>query len=70
MFRVITKADAPALGDVRRMGQGDALIIGANATQRPDWPRYLEAMGPAITNGAEVLQAVNVPLRYVMGAGQ
>ncbi len=56
MFRLINKAAAPALGDVRTMGRGDVLIIVHDAPQRLDWPRYLDAIGQAITNGAEVRQ--------------
>lgn len=70
MFAVITKANAPALGDVRQMGQGQAVLIGEDATERPDWARYLDAIGSAITNGAEVHQAANMPVRYVLGASQ
>ncbi|MFM9797401.1 hypothetical protein, partial [Streptomyces turgidiscabies] len=67
MIQVITKDQAPALGDVRTMGQGDALVLGEEATQRKDWGRYLDALGRAITNGAEVYQLANVPARWVLG---
>jgi hypothetical protein len=70
MFRIIAKASAPALGDIRQLGQGDVVILDEDATERPDWGRYLEAMNQAITNGAEVCQAANWPVRWATGVTQ
>ncbi|MCX4572309.1 hypothetical protein OHB41_03730 [Streptomyces sp. NBC_01571] len=53
-FRTISKAGAPALGDVRQMGSGDTLVILPSATQRRDWGRYQDAIGQAVARGAEV----------------
>ena len=52
----ITKKDAPALGEVRRQGRGDVIVVGADATSRPDWGRYENAIGAAVTRGAEIRQ--------------
>ncbi|MFF8473861.1 hypothetical protein [Streptomyces sp. NPDC015414] len=67
---LITKDAAPALGDVRAMGRGDVLALSDDATQRKDWGRYVDGIGQAITNGAEVTQAANWPQRYVPGIDQ
>lgn len=48
---------APAMGDVRAMGYGDTIHILPGATLRPDWPRYTDAIGIAVTRGAEVRQS-------------
>lgn len=58
MISFISKDSAPALGDVRALGRGDALVISVDATQRKDWPRYQEALGQAVARGAEVHQTV------------
>lgn len=52
----ITKSTAPALGDLRRLGVGNVIVIGAGATSRPDWGRYENAIGAAVTRGAEIRQ--------------
>jgi hypothetical protein len=54
MIRVIWKDFAPALGDIRAMGEGDAIVVRRDATQRRDWPRYQDAVSVAATRGAEV----------------
>lgn len=56
MFAVIRKDVAPALGDVRELGRGDVVLIVNGATARPDWGRYVDAVGQAVTNGADVRQ--------------
>jgi putative N-acetylmannosamine-6-phosphate epimerase len=53
----IGKLCAPALGDVRTLGQGDALVIAPDATERKDWGRYQDAIGAAVARGVEVHQA-------------
>lgn len=57
--RRITNANAPPMGDIRAMGAGDTLWIGPDATQRKDWARYVDAIGVAITRGAEVRRERN-----------
>jgi hypothetical protein len=52
------------------MGRGDVLVIGEDATQRADWARYLDAIGQAVTNGADVGQAANIPVRWALGVDQ
>jgi hypothetical protein len=52
--RVISRDSAPAMGDIRAMGQGETLWLAADASQRRDWPRYVDAIGCAITRGIEV----------------
>jgi len=52
--RRITYSDAPALGDVRTMGEGDVIWLHANVETRKDWSRYVDAIGAAISRGAEV----------------
>lgn len=54
MERKITREVAPALGDVRAMGEGDTLWLNADAHERRDWGRYLDAAANAITRGADV----------------
>jgi hypothetical protein len=54
MIRRISYANAPALGDVRRMAAGDVLEVKADAHKRKDWPRYADAIGVAVTRGAAV----------------
>lgn len=44
---------APALGDVRAMGPGDSLLIFPDANQRADWSRYADAIGGAVSRGAD-----------------
>lgn len=56
MFAVIRKDHAPALGNVRELGRGDTIVIVNGASVRPDWARYLDAIGQAVTNGADVRQ--------------
>jgi hypothetical protein len=51
---VITKDQAPALGDVRTMGTGDTILVRPNASQRKDWSRYLLAVTQAVARGADV----------------
>jgi hypothetical protein len=45
---------APAMGDIRAMGEGDALWLSADARQRKDWGRYTDAIAQAVSRGAEV----------------
>jgi hypothetical protein len=57
MDRHITGSHAPAMGDVRVMGTGDTVWLHEGATGRPDWPRMVDAIGAAISRGAEVRRA-------------
>jgi hypothetical protein len=50
----ITYENAPALGDLRALSEGDTVWLTANARQRKDWPRYADALAVAVTRGAEV----------------
>ncbi|MFE4721625.1 hypothetical protein ACFRLW_35465 [Streptomyces sp. NPDC056728] len=68
MIAFISKDQAPALGDVRTLGQGDALVLTPDATQRKDWGRYADAILAAVSRGAEVQQTAQVALRVVEGA--
>ncbi len=43
---------APALGDIRSLGRGDAVVVYRAATERRDWARYWEAVGVAVSRGA------------------
>ncbi len=45
---------APAVGDVRALGVGDLIVLRAGVTGRADWSRYQDAIGSAVTRGAEV----------------
>ncbi|GGU49162.1 hypothetical protein GCM10010289_82150 [Streptomyces violascens] len=54
MERRITADAAPALGDVRQMGHGDTLWLAQGARERSDWSRCVEALGAAVSRGAEV----------------
>lgn len=54
MIRSVSGSSAPALGDVRAMGEGDTVALGEGAVQRRDWPRYAEAILVAVSRGAEV----------------
>ncbi|MFM9773422.1 hypothetical protein ACKI1Z_26685 [Streptomyces galilaeus] len=70
MITYVSMDHAPALGDVRQLGSGDAVVLAPDAVQRKDWPRYQDAIGTAVTRGAEVHQTANTPVRWVMGADQ
>ncbi|MFJ9694912.1 hypothetical protein [Kitasatospora sp. NPDC101183] len=48
---------APALGDVRALGERDLIIIATGSRERPDWPRYMDAVGVAVTRGARLIHA-------------
>lgn len=54
MERRISCANAPAIGDIRTMGEGDVIWLHANVESRKDWPRYADALITAVTRGAEV----------------
>lgn len=56
MQRRISYANAPALGDVRRMAAGDVIHVRSDAHKRKDWPRYADAISVAVTRGASVLR--------------
>lgn len=50
----ISGTAAPALGDLRALGDGDTIWVYADASGRADWARYAEAAMAAVTRGAEV----------------
>ncbi|MQS00304.1 hypothetical protein FNX44_000105 [Streptomyces sp. OF1] len=53
MERSITTHVAPALGDVRRMGEGDTVWMSPGVQERSDWGRYVDAIAGAIARGAD-----------------
>lgn len=53
MQHKISADAAPALGDIRAMGAGDTLFIVPGADRRADWSRYADAIGGAVTRGAD-----------------
>lgn len=55
MIHHISKDSAPALGDVRQLGAGDALVIRPDATERKDFGRYQDAIGQAVGRGADAV---------------
>ncbi|GAB7187122.1 hypothetical protein ATKI12_6953 [Kitasatospora sp. Ki12] len=54
---VISPDAAPALGDVRALGERDLIIIAVGSRARQDWPRYMDAIGVAVTRGARLINA-------------
>lgn len=50
----ISKHQAPPLGDVRALGEGDTLHLNPDYTTRPDWIRYLAAAAHAMGRGARI----------------
>lgn len=55
----ISADQAPSLGDVRRLGEGDTLRLHQDYRQRPDWIRYLAAAAHAMARGARVVQGAD-----------
>lgn len=53
MDKKITADVAPGLGDVRAMGEGDTLWLFPGAEKRKDWARYTDAIGGAVSRGAD-----------------
>ena len=45
---------AHGLGDIRTLAVGDAIELKSGAEKRKDWPRFVDAIGIAITRGADV----------------
>lgn len=56
MLAYVDKDHAPALGDIRALGAGDAIVLRPEAVQRKDWGRYADAIAAAVSRGAEVHQ--------------
>ena len=56
----IDVAMAPALGDIRELGEGDWIYIGNSATSREDWPRLWAAVGVAFTRGARLAPLMEI----------
>ncbi|MDN3259585.1 hypothetical protein QWJ26_07105 [Streptomyces sp. CSDS2] len=44
---------APALGDIRGLGQGDTLWLEPEVWNRRDWGRYVDAVAHAVCRGAD-----------------
>lgn len=55
MILTITLSRSPALGDIRRLGQGDAIALTSDARQRKDWGRVVDAISSAVSRGADVV---------------
>lgn len=51
---IISQLQAPALGDLRSAEPGSTVWLRPDAKQRKDWPRYVDALGSAISRGADV----------------
>lgn len=51
---IVSAKAAPALGDIRALGPGDVVWLRDGVQGRPDWGRYLDALGFAIARGADV----------------
>lgn len=51
---VISKESAPALGDIRAMGEGSYILLRPSARQRKDWGRYQDAIAQAVSRGVGV----------------
>lgn len=54
MEHTITRKHAPALGDIRTVERGDAILVHPDANQRADWGRYVDAISSAVSRGADV----------------
>lgn len=53
-IHIITATSAPALGDIRRAGVGDWVVVRRSATERKDFAKYWEAVVVALKRGAVV----------------
>ncbi|MFG3244628.1 hypothetical protein [Streptomyces sp. NPDC048157] len=51
---IITATSAPAVGDIRRAGVGDRVVVRCSAIERKDFAKYWEATGVAFKRGAVV----------------
>ncbi|MFB7671313.1 hypothetical protein ACFC26_07830 [Kitasatospora purpeofusca] len=54
---IISPDAAPAIGDVRALGERDLIILATRARERRDWTRYMDAIGVAVTRGARLIDA-------------
>lgn len=52
---LISAKSAPAIGDVHAAGARTIIWLAADARQRADWGRYLNALTVAISRGACVI---------------
>lgn len=50
----VTVGNAPSMGDVRALGEGDTIHIEAPMRERKDWCRYVDAVRHAVSRGADV----------------
>lgn len=53
-IHLLTHTHAPAVGDIRAAGTGDAIVIRPGAMERRDWPTYWLAVGVAVKRGASM----------------
>ncbi|MEV0445466.1 hypothetical protein AB0I84_08095 [Streptomyces spectabilis] len=56
MELTLSRDQAPPLGDIRALGEGDALWLKPGWQSREDWTRYLVAAAQAMGRGAQVRQ--------------
>lgn len=55
MVKRISRANAPALGDIRALRSGDVVFLDPTARERPDWARYLDAIAAAVARGVDII---------------
>ena len=55
MILIVRKDTSPALGDIRSLSAGDAIALTADARERKDFGRIVDAIGSAVSKGAEVV---------------
>lgn len=51
---IVSAESAPALGDIRVLGEGDTVWLRPGVEARKDWGRYVDALVAALMHGAEV----------------
>ncbi|OKI71402.1 hypothetical protein AMK15_01885 [Streptomyces sp. MJM1172] len=54
MERYVSYTSSPALGDIRRMGEGDTIALTDATRERKDWGRIVDALSAAVSRGAGV----------------
>ena len=55
MILIVTATTSPALGNIRALSAGDAIALTADARERKDFGRIVDAIGSAVSKGAEVV---------------
>ncbi|RCG16967.1 hypothetical protein DQ392_17975 [Streptomyces reniochalinae] len=54
MDKAVKAGNAPAMGDVRQMGEGDTVWLEPAIRESKDWCRYVDAVRHAVNRGADV----------------